>query len=104
MNFVGPRPALYNQDELIAMRQAAGVNQLKPGVTGWAQVNGRENISLERKVEMDKYYLDHRSWLLDAKIMWLTVKKSLDGADLYLEEAGKTQGLEQGEKKRQSSV
>jgi len=85
MNFIGPRPALYNQYELIAIRNAAGVNCLKPGVTGWAQVNGRENISLEQKVELDKYYLDNRSWWLDIKILWMTVVKSLGGADLYRE-------------------
>ncbi|MGV8149995.1 MAG: sugar transferase [Alkaliphilus sp.] len=88
MNFIGPRPALYNQAELIARRKEAGVNRLKPGVTGWAQVNGRETISLERKVELDKYYLDNRSWRLEIKIMWLTLVKSLGGADLYLEKPG----------------
>jgi O-antigen biosynthesis protein WbqP len=90
MNFVGPRPALYNQDELIAMRQAAGVNQLKPGVTGWAQVNGRDNIPLELKVELDKYYRDNRSWLLDIKILWLTLMKCLGGTDLYNEKPVRT--------------
>ncbi len=85
MNFVGPRPALYNQYELIQMRKDNGVNRLKPGITGWAQVNGRENVSLRKKVELDKYYLDNRSWLLDLKIIWLTIVKSLVGADLYAE-------------------
>lgn len=83
MNFIGPRPALYNQDELITMRKEAGVNRLKPGVTGWAQVNGRENISLDRKVQLDKYYLENRSFFLDLKILWLTLIKSLKGSDLY---------------------
>jgi len=85
MNFIGPRPALYNQDKLIRMRQAAGVNQLKPGITGWAQVNGRENISLEQKVQLDKYYLENRSGWLDLKILWLTIIKSIRGVDLYRE-------------------
>ncbi|MEW6066083.1 MAG: sugar transferase [Bacillota bacterium] len=83
MNFIGPRPALHNQDKLIAMRKKAGVNRLKPGVTGWAQVNGRDNIPLERKVELDKFYLDHHSLVLDLKILWLTLVKSITGADLY---------------------
>jgi len=87
MNFIGPRPALYNQDRLIKKRKELGINKLKPGVTGWAQVNGRENISLERKVELDKYYLEKRSFRMDVKIFWLTLVKSLGGADLYLEKA-----------------
>lgn len=89
MNFVGPRPALYNQKVLIAMRKGNGVNRLRPGITGWAQVNGRENISLERKVSLDKYYLDNRSWWLDVKILWLTVVRSLGGDDLYNETPAK---------------
>jgi O-antigen biosynthesis protein WbqP len=83
MNFIGPRPALYNQYELIAMRMEQGIDSLKPGITGWAQVNGRDSISLERKVELDHYYLQHRSWNLDLKILWMTVFKSAVGADLY---------------------
>lgn len=83
MNFIGPRPALHNQYKLIAMRKKAGVNRLRPGVTGWAQVNGRDNIPLERKVELDKFYLDHHSLVLDLKILWLTLVKSITGADLY---------------------
>lgn len=83
MNFIGPRPALYNQYDLISMREKAGVHRIKPGVTGWAQVNGRDNILLERKVELDKYYLDNQSFLLDLKILWFTLVKSLGGKDLY---------------------
>lgn len=83
MNFIGPRPALYNQYDLVTMRGAAGVNRIKPGVTGWAQVNGRDNIPLERKVALDKYYLDARSIKLDLRILWLTVIKSFRGVDLY---------------------
>lgn len=88
MNFIGPRPALYNQDELIRIRRQAGINLLKPGVTGWAQINGRDNISLERKVELDKYYLENRSFWLDLRILWLTLVKSFCGADLYSNETG----------------
>lgn len=83
MNFIGPRPALYNQYDLILMREKVGVNRIKPGLTGWAQVNGRDNILLERKVELDKYYLDNQSFILDAKILWFTIFKSLGGEDLY---------------------
>jgi O-antigen biosynthesis protein WbqP len=96
MNFVGPRPALYNQDKLIAMRNEVGVDQLRPGITGWAQVNGRENISLERKVELDKYYFDNRTLSLDFKILWFTIVKSLGGVDLYLEKS--TNGADHKEK------
>ena len=77
MSFVGPRPALYNQDDLIAARTAAGVDQLIPGLTGWAQVNGRDDLPIVRKVELDSYYLRHRSLLLDLRILWLTFVKVL---------------------------
>ena len=69
MVFVGPRPALHNQDDLMAMRIAAGVEKLKPGVTGWAQVNGRDELSLEEKVRLEKEYLDKKSVLFDVKII-----------------------------------
>jgi len=104
MNFIGPRPALYNQDRLIKMRKELGVNKLKPGVTGWAQVNGRENISLERKVELDKYYLEKRSLGMDVKIIWLTLVKSLGGVDLYIEKAGGRDKLADQSKNYHSSV
>lgn len=83
MNFVGPRPALYNQDDLIAMREACGLHAIKPGVTGWAQVNGRETVSVEEKVRLDQYYLENQSWLLDLKIFFLTLFNSSRGKDLY---------------------
>lgn len=83
INFVGPRPALYNQDDLIALREAAGVHALKPGVTGWAQVNGRETVSVEEKVRLDRYYLENRSWRLDLKIIGMTLFNSYRGKDLY---------------------
>jgi len=77
MSFVGPRPALYNQDDLIALRTARGVHSLVPGVTGWAQVNGRDELDIPAKVELDRYYLDHRSLLFDMKIMIMTAVKVL---------------------------
>ena len=83
MVFIGPRPALYNQYELNAMRKKRGIDSLKPGITGWAQVNGRDSISLETKVELDKYYVDSRSWQLDLKILWLTFFASASGEGLY---------------------
>ncbi len=69
MVFVGPRPALYNQDDLMALQVAAGVDKLKPGITGWAQINGRDDISIERKVELEREYLQRKSVLFDLKII-----------------------------------
>ena len=75
MVFVGPRPALYNQDDLIKLRAENGIHRIKPGVTGWAQVNGRDELSIPDKVTMDKYYLVHKSVLLDLKIIFMTIKQ-----------------------------
>jgi O-antigen biosynthesis protein WbqP len=75
MTFIGPRPALYNQDDLIDLRSKAGVHHLKPGVTGWAQVNGRDELSIPDKVKMDEYYLKNKSLWLDIKILFLTLLK-----------------------------
>ena len=72
MSFVGPRPALFNQDDLIAMRTKRGVHKLLPGLTGWAQVNGRNAISWEVKFELDVWYVDNRSLGLDIRIIFLT--------------------------------
>ena len=69
MVFVGPRPALYNQDDLMALRVLVGVDKLKPGITGWAQVNGRDDISIEKKVQLEKEYLDKKSFLFDFEII-----------------------------------
>ena len=69
MVFVGPRPALYNQDDLMALRVAAGVDKLKPGITGWAQVNGRDEISIEEKVALEKEYLERKSFWFDMVIV-----------------------------------
>ena len=83
MVFIGPRPALHNQYELNAMRHMRGIDALKPGISGWAQVNGRDSIPLEVKVELDKYYLDFHDWQLDLKILWLTFFKTTSGEGLY---------------------
>jgi O-antigen biosynthesis protein WbqP len=69
MVFVGPRPALYNQDDLMTLRVATGVDKLKPGITGWAQINGRDDISIERKVQLEQEYLHTKSILLDIEII-----------------------------------
>ena len=69
MVLVGPRPALYNQDDLMALRVAAGVDKLKPGITGWAQINGRDEISIEAKVALEKEYLERRSVWFDLVIV-----------------------------------
>jgi O-antigen biosynthesis protein WbqP len=69
MVFVGPRPALYNQDDLMALRVAEGVDKLKPGITGWAQINGRDDISIEKKVQLEQEYLHKRSTLFDIEII-----------------------------------
>jgi O-antigen biosynthesis protein WbqP len=72
MVFIGPRPALYNQADLMKMRVEAGIDQLKPGITGWAQINGRDEISLEEKVRYEKEYLERKSIWFDLKIIVLT--------------------------------
>lgn len=69
MVFVGPRPALYNQDDLMAFRVATGVSKLKPGITGWAQINGRDEISIAKKVQLEQEYLYKRSFLFDIEIL-----------------------------------
>ncbi len=69
MVFVGPRPALYNQDDLMALRVAAGVDKLKPGITGWAQINGRDEISVAQKVQLEQEYLYKKSFLFDIEIL-----------------------------------
>ena len=77
MSWVGPRPALFNQTDLIDMRTQAGVHQLVPGLTGWAQVNGRDEIALLDKVQLDTEYLQRQSFVFDLHILWLTVRKVL---------------------------
>jgi O-antigen biosynthesis protein WbqP len=77
MSFVGPRPALFNQDDLIACRTEMGVHELIPGLTGWAQVNGRDELSIVQKVQLDVEYLQKRSLHFDLKILWMTSLKVL---------------------------
>jgi O-antigen biosynthesis protein WbqP len=83
MSFVGPRPALYNQDDLIELRTKDGLHKLVPGITGWAQVNGRDNLTISQKVEYDQYYKDHQSFLFDLKIIFLTLMKVLRSEDIH---------------------
>ena len=75
MSFVGPRPALFNQDDLIALRTEKGVDQLVPGLTGWAQVNGRDELPILEKVEWDVEYLEKQSFWFDMYILWFTLLK-----------------------------
>lgn len=75
MSFVGPRPALYNQDDLIALRTEKGVEKLLPGITGWAQINGRDELSIPDKVRLDAEYMQKQSFWLDVKIIWMTFLK-----------------------------
>jgi O-antigen biosynthesis protein WbqP len=77
MSFVGPRPALFNQDDLIALRTQYGVDKLLPGLTGWAQINGRDELPIAAKVKLDVEYMKNQSLLLDMKILFLTVVKVL---------------------------
>ncbi len=75
MSFVGPRPALFNQDDLIALRIEAGVDKLLPGLTGWAQVNGRDELPIPQKVALDVEYMQRQSLWFDIKIIWMTALK-----------------------------
>ena len=75
MSFVGPRPALYNQDDLITLRTEKGVDKILPGITGWAQVNGRDELSIPDKVALDVEYLNRKSFWFDMKILWMTFLK-----------------------------
>ena len=75
MSFVGPRPALYNQDDLITLRTDKSVDKLLPGITGWAQVNGRDELSIPDKVALDVEYLNRQSFWFDIKILWMTFLK-----------------------------
>ncbi len=77
ISFVGPRPALYNQDDLIKLRTEKGIHKIIPGITGWAQVNGRDELPIPIKVEFDEYYLKNKSFWFDLKILVLTVVKVL---------------------------
>ncbi len=78
MSFVGPRPALFNQDDLIALRKEQGVDKLVPGVTGWAQVNGRDELSIPEKVALEVEYMQKKSCWFDLKILWMTLLKVIN--------------------------
>ncbi len=78
MSLVGPRPALFNQDDLIALRTENGVDKLLPGVTGWAQVNGRDKLSIPDKVKLDEEYMQRQSFWFDIKILWMTFLKVIN--------------------------
>ena len=78
MSMIGPRPALFNQYDLIALRSKKGVDKLIPGITGWAQVNGRDELSISNKVIYDEEYLNNQSFFLDLKILWMTLLKVLN--------------------------
>lgn len=82
MSFVGPRPALFNQDDLIALRNKLGVQVLAPGLTGWAQVNGRDELPISQKVQLDRVYLKNMSFLFDLKIIILTLYKVFSSRDV----------------------
>ena len=77
MSFVGPRPALFNQDDLMRLRTEKGIHKLIPGITGWAQINGRDDLPIPTKVEYDDYYLKNQSFMLDCKILLMTIFKVL---------------------------
>lgn len=79
MSLVGPRPALFNQDDLVALRTAAGVERLRPGVTGWAQINGRDELPIPEKVRLDREYLERMSFALDLRIIVATARAALTG-------------------------
>jgi O-antigen biosynthesis protein WbqP len=82
MSLVGPRPALHTQDDLIALRTRAGVHVLRPGLTGWAQINGRDAIDLSRKVALDAEYLQRRSLGFDLAVLFLTLREAVTGRDV----------------------
>ena len=75
MSFVGPRPALFNQDDLVTLRTECGVHELLPGLTGWAQINGRDELPILEKVKLDRDYMERRSFSFDMMILWLTFLK-----------------------------
>jgi O-antigen biosynthesis protein WbqP len=75
MSFVGPRPALFNQDDLIALRTRRDIHLIPPGLTGWAQINGRDELPIPQKVALDAEYLQRQSFWFDLKIIWLTAIK-----------------------------
>ncbi len=79
ISIVGPRPALFNQDDLVSLRTSKGIHKIIPGLTGWAQINGRDELAIPDKVVLDEFYLHHRSFWLDLRIVVLTVLSSVRG-------------------------
>lgn len=79
MSFVGPRPALFNQDDLVALRTSRDIHTLVPGITGWAQINGRDELQIPAKVDYDFYYLQNRSFMFDLKILMMTLSNVIAG-------------------------
>jgi O-antigen biosynthesis protein WbqP len=79
MSVVGPRPALFNQDDQIALRTECGAHRLTPGITGWAQTHGRDEIPIAEKVALDRYYMERQSFKLDMYILWLSLKQAFCG-------------------------
>jgi O-antigen biosynthesis protein WbqP len=75
MSLIGPRPALFNQDDLIKLRTQKGIDKILPGITGWAQINGRNNLTISEKVLLDEHYLKNKSFFFDLKIIWITMLK-----------------------------
>jgi len=82
MSFVGPRPALFNQEDLIILRNKKGIDKMVPGLTGWAQVNGRDNLSIPEKVSLEEVYMNNQSFLFDLKILWLTFLKVIQAKSI----------------------
>ena len=103
MSIVGPRPALWNQDDLVAERDKYGANDVKPGLTGWAQVNGRNAITWDEKFELDVWYVEHISFSLDAKIVWQTVKAVLHREGISAESSATMEAFT-GTKEKEENV
>jgi len=82
MGFIGPRPALFNQGDLIKLRTEKGIHKLKPGITGWAQVNGRDELTIPQKVSFEEEYLNNKSFKMDMRIIWLTLIKVVSRDDI----------------------
>lgn len=92
MSIIGPRPALWNQEDLIALRDTYGANDVRPGLTGWAQINGRDELALEEKARLDGEYVQHMSFAFDCKCFFGTIGKVLHGDGVVEGAAGKVEG------------
>ena len=92
MSIIGPRPALWNQEDLIALRDTYGANDVRPGLTGWAQINGRDELTLEEKARLDGEYVQHMSFAFDCKCFFGTIGKVLHGDGVVEGAAGKVEG------------